>query len=260
MLLQIISISLLSDNIRYLRAQRRLSQQAVADQLVITRGRYAKYEDGMSEPPIELLLKMSRYFHVSIDLLVSVDIRRIPFHELQQLPDNRILLPVAVDAEGENKIEIIPHKAQMGYLAGYSDPEYIESLQQISLPFLSHAKYRAFPATGDSMPPHREGSYIIGKYVECRDDQKEGRTYIFITRNEGISYKRLGKKRWNSLLLYSDNPFYAPYEVDLADLLEVWEFACSIATTASDPDDLRPQTIREMFNDIRREIMQLKYG
>ena len=259
-MLQIVAMSLLSDNMRYLRARMGMSQQAVADQLVITRGRYAKYEDGMSEPPIELLVKISRYFHVSIDLLVSVDIRRVPIRELQQLPDNRILLPVAVDAEGKNKIEIIPHKAQMGYLAGYSDPEYIESLQQISLPFLSHAKYRAFPATGDSMPPHSEGSFIIGKYVERREDMKEGRTYVFITRNEGISYKRLGKKKRNSLLLHSDNPFYAPYEVDLADLLEVWEFACSIATTEAEPDDLRPQTIREMFTDLRREMINLKYG
>ncbi|MBX2953896.1 MAG: LexA family transcriptional regulator [Leadbetterella sp.] len=253
-------MSLLSDNMRYLRARMGMSQQAVADQLVITRGRYAKYEDGMAEPPIELLVKISRYFHVSIDLLVSVDIRRVPIRELQQLPDNRILLPVAVDAEGKNKIEIIPHKAQMGYLMGYSDPEYIESLQHISLPFLSHAKYRAFPATGDSMPPHSEGSFIIGKYVERKDDLKEGKTYVFITRHEGISYKRLGKKKRNSLLLSSDNPFYMPYEVDLADLLEVWEFACSIATSEAQPDDLRPQTIREMFTELRREIVNLKRG
>lgn len=172
-------MSLLSDNMRFLRARMGLSQQAVADELIITRGRYAKYEDGMSEPPIELLLKISRFYKVSIDLLVSVDIRRVPLDELQQLPDNRILLPIVVDTEGRNRIEIIPHKARMGYLSGYSDPEYIESLQHISLPFLSHAKYRAFPATGDSMPPHTEGSFIIGKYVSSRADLRVGKTYVF---------------------------------------------------------------------------------
>ena len=139
-------MSLLSDNMRYLRARMGMSQQAVADQLVITRGRYAKYEDGMSEPPIELLVKISRYFHVSIDLLVSVDIRRVPIRELQQLPDNRILLPVAVDAEGKNKIEIIPHKAQMGYLVATVTLSTLKASSKFPCLFFS------MPNTGHSLP------------------------------------------------------------------------------------------------------------
>ena len=104
-------MSVLSDNMRYLRAQLNFSQQKVADNLIITRGRYAKYEDGASEPPIEILLKISKYFKISIDLLVSIDIRKYPLEEIIRLPDNRIVLPIKVDTSGENRIEIIPHKA-----------------------------------------------------------------------------------------------------------------------------------------------------
>src|SRR5690606_11001 len=96
---------ILSENMRYLRGRLGFSQQKVADALMITRGRYAKYEDGASEPPIEVLLKISRYYHVSIDLLVSVDLRKIPIKEILELPDNRIILPVVVDGKGDNKIE-----------------------------------------------------------------------------------------------------------------------------------------------------------
>src|SRR5699024_9416849 len=188
---KIISMSYLAENIRYLRRELKVSQQKVADDLAITRGRYAKYEDGASEPPLEILLKIARYYHVSIDLLVSVDLRRIPLKEILELPDNRIILPITVDNSGDNKIEIIPHKASIGYLHGYSDPEYIESLQNISLPFLKTGKYRAFPVEGDSMPPHKEGSFIVGRYVEQLKELKVGRTYVWITRNEGITYKRL---------------------------------------------------------------------
>jgi hypothetical protein len=74
---------------------------------------------------------MSYYFHVSIDILLSVDVQKIPIEDLLKL-DNRILLPITVDQQGENIIEIIPHKAQAGYLSGYADPEFIESF---SLPF-----------------------------------------------------------------------------------------------------------------------------
>src|SRR5690606_13872995 len=137
---------------------------------------------------------------------VSVDLRKIPLQDLISLPDNRIVLPVAVNEQGHNTIEVIPHKAQMGYLSGYSDPEYIEQLQRLSLPFLQNGTFRAFPAGGDSMPPHKEGALIIGKYVERSADLKEGKTYVFITRSEGISYKRLVKVFSDRLRVNADNP------------------------------------------------------
>ncbi|ERJ57354.1 MULTISPECIES: helix-turn-helix domain-containing protein [Sphingobacterium] len=87
-------MSLLADNMRFLRGRRGLSQQRVADDLIITRSRYAKYEEGASEPPIELLQRISRYFHVSIDLLVGIDLQRSRIEELLKLPDYRMVLPV----------------------------------------------------------------------------------------------------------------------------------------------------------------------
>ena len=72
-------MSIFSDNIRVLRDRKNISQQKLADDLLITRSRYVKYEDGTSEPPLELLLRISKYFNVSVDLLLSVDIRKISF-------------------------------------------------------------------------------------------------------------------------------------------------------------------------------------
>lgn len=242
-----------------MRTQLGYSQREVADNLTITRGRYAKYEDGASEPPVEVLINMSRYFHVSIDLMVSVDLRRFPLKDLLALPDNRILLPITVDTKGANQIEIIPHKAKMGYLNGYNDAEFIESLQHISLPFLIGGKYRAFPAEGDSMPPHKEGSYIIGKYMESIQHLKPGKTYVFLTRSEGITYKRLDKAAEDKLLVSADNTFYKPYSIPLVDLLETWEYTCSIATTEFNPADfdLNAEAIKQMFIALREDIKNL---
>lgn len=223
-------MSILSDNIRYLRAQLNLSQRSIAERLLITRGRYAKYEDAVSEPPLEILSKISKYFNISIDLLISVDLRKYPLETIINLPDNRIVLPILVDSAGENKIEIIPHKAQMGYLSGFNDPEYIEGLQNISLPFLRNGKFRAFPAEGDSMPPYKEGTFIVGKYLENIEYLTSGKTYIFITRDQGIVYKRYNSKSASGIIVSSDNSFYAPYEILNTDIYEIWEFACSINT------------------------------
>lgn len=250
-------MAILSDNMRFLRARLELSQQKVADHLKITRGRYAKYEDGHSEPPIQILIRISRFFNTSIDVLVAVDVRKYRPEELLKLPDNRVVLPIMVDSAGENKIEIIPQKAKMGYLAGYTDPGYIESLQHIALPFLGNGKYRAFPADGDSMPPFKDGTFIVGKYLEGTADLRVHKTYIFITRSEGIVYKRLRSVTEEQITVSSDNNFYPPYDIHLLDILEIWEYACSISLQEFEPETSTNQTVKDMFLEIRKDIRTL---
>ncbi|SMP20263.1 XRE family transcriptional regulator [Chryseobacterium profundimaris] len=249
-------MSVLSENIRYLRAQLKYSQQKIADDLLITRGRYAKYEDGDTEPPIEILLKISRYFRVSIDLLVSVELRRFPMDELLRLPDNRILLPITIDGSGENKIEIIPYKASMGYLNGYADPEYIETLQHLSLPFLRNGNYRAFPVEGDSMPPFKDGTFIIGRYIENIQEMKIGKTYLLVTRT-GFVYKRLAEMDEKSIRVVSDNSFYEPYRIPFQDLLEIWEYEYSLMKDY-DFSDGNTQEIKGMFLSLKDDIKRVE--
>ncbi|MDH6210173.1 transcriptional regulator with XRE-family HTH domain [Chryseobacterium sp. BIGb0186] len=123
-------MSIFADNIVFLRGQKNLTQHKLADDLILTRSRYVSYEYGNAEPPIEVLVRISKYYNISIDLLVTVDIRKYPLDKMVNLPGNKILLPVVVDNEGNKYIEIVPQKASMGYLNGFSDPEYIESPPQ----------------------------------------------------------------------------------------------------------------------------------
>ena len=78
-------MSILADNLRYLRAKRGYTQQRVADNLIITRGCYAKYEDGASEPPLSVLQKISHFYDVSIDILLQVEVKVVDPHELYAL-------------------------------------------------------------------------------------------------------------------------------------------------------------------------------
>lgn len=250
-------MSIFSDNLRYLRVKSGMTQQKIADELRIPRERYAKYE-GTTDPPLDCLQKISRYYHVSIDLLLSFDIRRVPYEDLLQLEENRILLPITVDSSGENRIEIISAKAQAGYLRGYADPEFIEGLQHIALPFLRNGKYRAFPVTGDSMPPHKEGSFVVGEYLERFSEVVDGKTYIIITKNDGISYKRLYNGGKNLLIAKSDNTVYDPYEVKTSEVLEIWRYACSIATQEFEQDDLGVMSVKDVLQGLRQDFSALR--
>lgn len=251
-------MSLFSDNIKALRNDLKVSQEKVAQSLQITRGRYVKYEDGTSEPPYEILKKIAHYYQTSIDLLLSTDISTIAINDLLKLDNNRVLLPIQVDQSGENCIEVVTQKVKAGYLNGYADPEYIEQLQQISLPFLGVGKYRGFPVEGDSMPPHQDGDIIVGRYIERLGEVLDGKTYILITRSEGMVYKRLNKNKKNALVLASDNYFYAPYEVKASDILEIWEYQCSIARNDNLNTPLETDTIKNMFVELKKDISEVK--
>jgi len=258
LLFQIVTMSKFSDNITFLRGKKNMTQQDLADVLILTRSRYVAYEYGRTEPPMEVLIRISEYYNISIDLLLTVDIRKFPIDEMVELPEKRILLPIRVDREGNDQIEIIPHKASMGYLNGYGDPEYIESLETISLPFLKGGKFRAFPADGDSMPPYKNGTYIVGKYVENLSDLKSDRTYVFITANNGISYKRFQFHEADGICVKSDNSFYEPYKIPLSEIKEIWEFACSINTKEYEPDEVAEHHMQKLINEIKTDIKEMK--
>ena len=97
----------------------------------------------------------------------------------------------------DNEISFVPVKAAAGYLAGYSDPEYIDELNTFTLPMLAAGTYRAFEIVGDSMLPTPSGSVIIGEITNSLEDVKSNQTYILVSRNEGIVYKRVMKNPVN---------------------------------------------------------------
>ncbi len=58
--------------LKQLREEHGLKQQDVADILQMSRTGYAHYESGHSEPSIEQLIKLARYYKVTTDYLLNV--------------------------------------------------------------------------------------------------------------------------------------------------------------------------------------------
>lgn len=58
-------------NLKKVRIERKMSQQEIAKKLNISQATYWGYEVGKYEPNIELLLKMSEIFKVSVDYLLG---------------------------------------------------------------------------------------------------------------------------------------------------------------------------------------------
>ncbi len=246
-----------SRNLRHLRTLKGWSQTQLAEALAIPRARIGAYEEERCDPPIDVLIKLSDLFHIAIDAMVRCDLSSVRNEQLIKVGDNRILFPVLVDHDQEDMVEVLTVKASAGYLGGYADPDYIGQLQKMTLPFNPHGKCRAFPIKGDSMPPLKDGSYVIAKFVDRIADIKSGKTYIVLTQDEGIVYKRV-YDIGDSFELKSDNPFYRPYTIHKNNVLELWEFVCTMNTDDKKDESDSIAGIYEMLFSMKSDIEAMK--
>ncbi len=204
-----------ASNLKYLRKRHRLTQEELSQKLGIGRGRLAKYEEERAEPPLGLLRDIAEFFRVSLDGLLRKELEREKGQREQEK-----------SSEKGREVEVIPGEATAGYLSGYGDPEYLEQLEKVRIPFLPSGELRIFPVRGDSMPPLEDGAYVIGRYIQDPSRIRDGRTYVVVSRNEGISYKRVWREIQDngSLLLVPDNKLYRPYRLGVEEVLELWEY------------------------------------
>jgi transcriptional regulator with XRE-family HTH domain len=58
-------MSKIFSNLKFLRLQKGLSQEQMAESLGITRSRLGAYEENRNEPSIDLLITISDFFHIA---------------------------------------------------------------------------------------------------------------------------------------------------------------------------------------------------
>lgn len=76
------------------------------------------------------------------------------------------------------------------------------------------------------MPPIQSGSIVIGKAVSDIDQLKLHNRYIFVSKSEGILFKRLGavSSEKSSLILSSDNLNFDLLALGFEEVMEIWSF------------------------------------
>ena len=215
-------------NLKYLRAKAGLNQAQLAEKLGCTRSTYRDYETGRTEPDLALIVKISDYFSISLDKLVRENIENldklsIRYRDAASIQSNKLrILSTTVDMAGRENVEVVPVRAKAGYIAGYTDLEFIESLPKMMIPNLPSGTHRGFEIEGDSMLPVAHGALVIARYVEHADELKDDKEYVIVTR-DGIVFKRIRRMN-SSMQMISFNPFYPPYEVPLEDIMEAWQY------------------------------------
>jgi phage repressor protein C with HTH and peptisase S24 domain len=148
--------------------------------------------------------------------------------------EKRVVQPLAVtvNEEGKENIAFIDVKAAAGYPANIAEPSYFKRLPAYHLPgrHFNNGTFRTFVIEGDSMEDTlKHGEWVIGRYLENPADCKTGLAYVIITQDT-IVFKRVVNrvKERGVLVLQSDNPAYRPYQVDIADVKEMWYISAAM--------------------------------
>jgi len=165
---------------------------------------------------------------------------------------------VSVNQENEENVVYVPIKARAGYLDGYGDTEFIETLPSFNMPHLNNGTFRCFEVQGNSMVrTFFDGDLVFGKYVEHFNEVKDGRVYVIVSKNDGIVLKRVINRveKRGKLILKSDNKDgnYPTYTIDVEDIMEIWYVTMFASKQMPEPVD-----IYDRLHELESQLIELK--
>lgn len=132
-------------------------------------------------------------------------------------------------------VPMVPVRAKAGYLIGYGDQEYVDTLPTI--PVITdrtfHGKYRCFEVEGDSMDDGSRDALCDRDVVLCREIRRDLWQYklhindwdFVIVHKEGILIKRIVEHNVDrgTITCHSLNPMFGPdFTVNLLDVYELY--------------------------------------
>jgi transcriptional regulator with XRE-family HTH domain len=245
-------MSYANQNLKHLRKLRGWTQEEFSKKLRIKRSLLGAYEEERAEPRIDVLEVVADMFRLTLDELLRKDLSESKATYLSKRRAQKL-------GAGRADIPFVPVKAAAGYMAGFADPEFVDELNTFTLPMLAGGDYRAFEIIGDSMMPTPTGSIIVGEKVEDLENIKTNNTYIVVSKNDGIVYKRMMKsnRQKNKFTLVSDNPAYQPYNINTEDILEVWQ-AQAIISKANVQQRWDVNHLANMVSSLQQQVSVLK--
>ena len=265
----------LATNLKFLRKKSGKTQDALSSAVNIGRTTIANYEAGISEPNLDTLIIFAKFFGVTLDDMLSKNIEDIlkstekdvmlqaafPKSSAIPVPGGYSNIPriITVDNSGNDNIVYVPVKARAGYLSGYGDVEFMETLPTFRLPGLNNATYRMFEVDGPSMAPNvLHGDRIIGEWIDQLDKIRDNRVYV-VVHTGGVAVKRVVNrlKERGKIYLKSDTIAhrheFPTLEIDPEDIKEVWYGRMKISSDFSEPAE-----VYHRLADLEMDVMEMK--
>jgi len=211
---------------------------------------------GKREANADIISKIVEQFNINANYIFTG--KGKPFYseesEVAQTKSDPVLAVVTNDT-GSERIVHVPYAAQAGYVDQFQDPVYMQDLPSFSLPDqrFNTGTYRCFEISGDSMEPTIfSGEKVVCSFVEPNlwlSNIKNNYVYVLITKT-GVVIKRVINNLASDaeLLIKSDNSFYDCYNMEAADIKEVWLVTHKISPFMPSPSNIRNALHMEVDN------------
>ncbi|MGM9567963.1 MAG: LexA family protein [Clostridia bacterium] len=179
----------LPENIRYLRKKHHLSQEALAGELGYKSfTTIQKWEKGIAEPPLSVLLQLAKAFQVDLDDLTGTDLSK----GTKKKSTQAVSIPVLGKVAAGIPIEAI---------------ENIIDYEEIPADWINTGEYFGLQIKGRSMEPRiLEGDVVI---VRKQEDADTGDIAIVMVDGFEATCKKI-KKSDKGIMLIPFNPEYEP--------------------------------------------------
>ena len=169
---------------------------------------------------------------------------------------------VVVNQEDQENMVLVNQKAAAGYPNNIADIEWYQKLPAFDLPLPQYrnATYRGFQVEGDSMLPNfRPEDWVLAKGVEGLDYASDNKVYVIVMQ-DAVVVKKLQKLPDTSrVLLISINKEYAPYEVAVNDIQEIWQVNSKLTFNLDENSNNNLlKELQQSMEDLKAQMTQFK--
>lgn len=150
----------LNNNVKYLRTQKKISQQSLADAIGVDRSTVSRIENGEIETTVDNAIKIANKLNVSLNDLVSKDLR-FDNGEIIEIPTDNVKIPVLGRIPAGMPFEAI-------------EEQYTTDYEEIPRDWLRGGnEYFALKLDGDSMEPEYQDKDVVifRKTFDCESGQ-----------------------------------------------------------------------------------------
>ena len=123
---------------------------------------------------------------------------------------------------------LVSQRAFAGYLSGFADPDYMDSLDKV--PYVEDSETKgnivAIEVSGDSMDDgtaesYRNGDIVLAKEIDMSNIQFKKYDFVIVHKT-GILIKRISNIEGGSMTIHSLNQDYGDIELSMSDILKIF--------------------------------------
>jgi len=180
-----------------LASDKGITQKELSNEIGISTGNLSDWKNKRSKPSTDTLLKISKYFNVSVDYLLTGN------EQPPQKPNKGVWIPVMGEIAAGMPIEAV---------------ENIIDYEEIDEQMASSGEHFALQIKGESMAPRFvTGDVVI---VKKQPDIETGQIGIVLVNGENATVKKINKTD-KGIMLIPSNPQYEAMFYSIEDILSL---------------------------------------